>query len=317
MRKFIFLLTIILLNCCGDQNMKTIDINLKSGNFIHLLFLNSKRGYLFSNNESFDNNYVSAEIFETFNGGYTWQLVKKYPKFVFSNIAPYYENNDLYFGLERNGTFSITSMNSPAGGIESQSLLNIFKFNNDMYFSSLIGITNIKDGNIIRDINIGNDACIFGNIIFTISSNKEFYFLSKYHMINGVFYKEDVRTSLNSLKIAKGQQDDKLIFAGKDGTNKVKVCQLNTHSNNVSDLYKTTNYYDIIDNLQVSNSTITCFVGKIEGGIVYYDILYSLDFGTTWNIKKFESLTMIKPNYLIDNTLYILNSNQMEIIRLK
>jgi len=63
--------------------------------------------------------------------------------------------------------------------------------------------------------------------------------------------------------------------------------------------------YSIIKNLQSNDKAIIGFIGNIKGAFTEYDLLYSLDKGKTWQIKKLEEPNYVRPNCLINNIVYI------------
>ena len=63
--------------------------------------------------------------------------------------------------------------------------------------------------------------------------------------------------------------------------------------------------YSIIENLQSNDKAIIGFIGNIKGAFIEYDLLYSLDKGKTWQIKKLEEPNYIRPSCLINNIVYI------------
>ena len=301
---------------CNENKMHTIKTNLVKGDYVHLIFINKEVEYVFCNYESFDNNNKFSEIFETTDGGKMWHSVKKNSYLIASNVTPYYYNGELYFGLEANNNFFITSLKSKKYLGKSKSLYSIFNLGNKIYYSNSLGITNIETGKLMNGISIGNDLSTNGNNLITIKSDKTTDYLIKYS-IDDNFKMNQVKSNLHSFKIAKQIQGSNLIFAGQDNLGKINISKLDIRNDNIVALYST-NKYSIVENLQTDKSIISCFLGNIVGGIVKYDILYSLDYGNTWNIKSFNSLISIHPNFRISNNIYILTENsQFSILDLK
>lgn len=314
MKKFLLLILILILNC-NENKMHIIKTNLVKGDYVHLIFINKEVGYVFCNYESFDDNKFS-EIFETTDGGKMWHSVKKYSNIIAANVAPYYYNGELYFGLEANNNFFITSLNSKNYLGKSESLYSIFNVGDNIYYSNALGITNLENGKLINGISIDNNLSTDGNKLITIKSDKTTDYLIKYNFADN-FQMSYIKSNLHSFNIAKQFQSNNLIFAGEDNLGKISICKLDIRNDNIVALYST-NKYSIVENLQSDKSIISCFLGNIVGGIVKYDILYSLDYGNTWNIKSFNSLISIHPNFRISNNIYILTENsQFSILDLK
>ena len=72
-----------------------------------------------------------------------------------------------------------------------------------------------------------------------------------------------------------------------------------------SRVIKKINNYSIIENLQSNDKATIGFIGNIKGAFIEYDLLYSLDKGKTWKIKKLEEPNYIRPSCLINNIVYI------------
>ena len=48
---------------------------------------------------------------------------------------------------------------------------------------------------------------------------------------------------------------------------------------------------EVVENLQSNDKVIIGFIGNIKGVFTEFDLLYSLDNGRTWQIKKLEEPT--------------------------
>jgi len=312
----LFMLMIILQNCNNEKdNIQRIHPNLKMGNYIHMIFSDEKKGYLFSNNENFSNNEVSSTVFQTIDGGISWKIVKKYSNLTFSNVTPFFFKDDLFFVLEKNNNFFITSLKTNKLLFESKSLYSIFEVDHSLYVSTSEGIINVETTKLNNTVFVGNSVEPYKNGIITIHSNNEKDFLVKYNFSND-YKKEYIDTKLTSLTLASKSQSNNFIFSGKDNNGFISICKLN-EDGDIVELYSTSKY-TILDNLQIDKSVISCFLGNIEGNFVKYNILYSVDNGGSWKIIEFNNLLFAKPSFMMGRKIYILEDfENLKIINLR
>ena len=79
-----------------------------------------------------------------------------------------------------------------------------------------------------------------------------------------------------------------LLFGCKDDTNMIKCKGIPDINQAFAYMYFKTEYE-----------------GYLFGTYTEYDLLYSLDKGKTWQIKKLEESNYVRPNCLINNIVYI------------
>ena len=97
-----------------------------------------------------------------------------------------------------------------------------------------------------------------------------------------------------------------IIIAGNTLTDKNEISLISYKPNaRQSRVVKKIKNYSIIKNLQSNDKAIIGFIGNIKGAFAEYDLLYSLDKGKTWQIKKLEEPNYVHPNCLINNIVYI------------
>ena len=86
--------------------------------------------------------------------------------------------------------------------------------------------------------------------------------------------------------------------------NNINILAVNIITNKLKRIGRIPGYHIVYD-LQSNNKIITCFVGNMEGFFNCYDLLYSVDEGKTWKIRKLTESSYVFPSCLIDNILYI------------
>jgi len=116
---------------------------------------------------------------------------------------------------------------------------------------------------------------------------------------------KEIRLSITPQSIVR-QDNNTIIIAGNTLTDKNEISLISYKPNaRQSRVIKKIKNYSIIKNLQSNDKAIIGFIGNIKGAFTEYDLLYSLDKGKTWQIKKLEEPNYVRPNCLINNIVYI------------
>lgn len=102
------------------------------------------------------------------------------------------------------------------------------------------------------------------------------------------------------------QENNTIIIAGNtlSDAKEISLISYEPYAHRLRVIKKIKNY-SIIENLQSNDKAIIGFIGNIKGAFIEYDLLYSLDKGKTWKIKKLEEPNYIRPSCLINNIVYI------------
>lgn len=102
------------------------------------------------------------------------------------------------------------------------------------------------------------------------------------------------------------QENNTIIIAGNtlSDSNEISLISYEPYARRLKVIKKIKNY-SIIENLQSNDKATIGFIGNIKGAFIEYDLLYSLDKGKTWQIKKLEEPNYIRPSCLINNIVYI------------
>lgn len=116
---------------------------------------------------------------------------------------------------------------------------------------------------------------------------------------------KEIKLSITPQSIVR-QGNNTIIIAGNTLTDKNEISLISYKPNaRQSRVVKKIKNYSIIKNLQSNDKAIIGFIGNIKGAFAEYDLLYSLDKGKTWQIKKLEEPNYVHPNCLINNIVYI------------
>ena len=83
------------------------------------------------------------------------------------------------------------------------------------------------------------------------------------------------------------QENNTIIIAGNtlSDANEISLISYEPYAHRLRVINKIKNY-SIIENLQSNDKATIGFIGNIKGAFIEYDLLYSLDKGKTWQIKR-------------------------------
>lgn len=333
MRKILFLILICLwlLGCKGATNNLNIEMFNSTGMNGEpecIYFLNPMEGYSFNNKTDTDWSKVTeeqlddpnyfpkstdiAEIYKTIDGGKNWKKIISISNRKFFNRALFF-GNAIYIGTNDffNNKVFITKFNIFKDRIDFEKeykvIGSIFTNGKSIYLQTEKGNSvSVFDENLSNETklqwNVGNVSLFVSNNLYTITgNNKGQNYLQEY--INNLPKK--INLTVEPEYIVKN--GNALIIAGNN-TQKVSLVSYNLETNQKSTL-KQFEGYNIVQGLQSNNKVICGFIGNIKGAFTEYDLFYSLDQGRTWQTQELKEKSHIRPNYLVDNMLYIYNGN--------
>jgi len=307
-----------LINCKGIPNLNQA--------FSYMHFKTDNEGYLFgtyteyeelSEKELEDLNNIpratsEANIYKTTDGGENWVKINSVANHSYFNIATQL-NDEIYIlqnDVSKDYKFSIAKFCMKNENIENfkntKPISAIWSNYNKLYYTNNRGIFKLYaldneqnlDSLIIE--NYALSGLSLNDSIFSIFSNKETTYFGR---IN----EESKEIPLPIIPKSMTLQDGKtILIAGKSITNKNEISLVSYDLRlNQPMLVKKFKDYSIIENLQSNDKVIIGFIGNVKGVFTEFDLLYSLDNGRTWQIKKLEEPNYVGPSSLIDNIVYI------------
>ena len=328
MKNFLILSSLfILLGCNDEANMNKCkgipDVNQA---FSYMYFKTENEGYLFGTYTEYEelsekelenpNNIPKstdeANIYKTIDGGKSWVKINAI------NGYSYYNN---YF-INRNSILikvidskEILKCNLVKFDIINNKI-NLLNFNfermGEIWSNDIKIFVNSKNNGInnIYSItpnfkNVDSTAAIeiFKNKV--INFRNDFYVLTWNNYLYNIEKQKRDKLPITPKSIVK-QDDNNILIAGNTLTDENEISLIsyepNTQQSRVSKKFKN---YSIIENLQSNDKAIIGFIGNIKGAFTEYDLLYSLDKGKTWQIKKLEEANYVRPSCLVDNIVYI------------
>ncbi len=329
MRKFILInsLLLFLFGCKDEANMiKCKGIPDVNQSFSYMYFKTENEGYLFGtyteyeelSEKELENPYnipkstKEANIYKTIDGGLNWDKIDSTKDYSYSNIATHlndgiyilkddvrtnYKSNITCFGLKNEDVKDLVNT-KPISAIWSSDSA-VFYTNN----RSSIKLYSLDKNQKIDSINIKNYALqglSLKNKPHAIFSSRETSYFGSANEGN-----KKVELFIIPKSIVK-QDENNILIAGNTITNEDEISLFSYDVNtNKSKHTKTFKDYSIIRNLQSNDKAIIGFIGNIKGLFTEYDLLYSLDKGKTWKIKKLKESNYVRPSCLINNIVYI------------
>jgi len=299
-------------------------------NFSYMHFINEHEGYLFGSIQHWSNmtnkkseNLNSphrfteeAIIYKTMDGGENWILIDSLCNSSFYNSGVYYDgciyiqlknskkdygNNLVRFKLadnnitvlkynfERMGRIWING-NKIAIDYLNKGISKILFTDSDFKKIDSINCNKVFMSNVLS-VRKQSVALTYDYQLYNITNNKTYNFRDS-------VYQDITLKNKNEIFILGSMNNTVKIFTFNIATNRIKKI------GNIPE-------YHIVTELQSNNNVISCFVGNIIGMFVFYDLLYSVDEGKTWKIRKLEIDCMVHPSCLIGNILYISSGNNM------
>lgn len=329
MKKLILLNSFILLlfGCKDEANMiKCKGIPDVNQAFSYMYFKTDNEGYLFgtyteyeelSEKELEDPNNIpkstdEANIYKTTDGGKNWVKINSSLNYSYFNIATqlddgiYILRND----VRKDYKFSIANFSIKKGDVENYTntkpISAIWSNDNKVFYTNnrgTIKLYSLDKNQNLDSIGIENYALrglSINNKSYAIFSSGEASYFGSVDEEN-----KEIELSITPKSMVK-KDDNTILIAGNTLTDENEILLIsyepNTQQSRVINKLKN---YSIIENLQSNDKAIIGFIGNIKGAFTEYDLLYSLDKGKTWQIKKLEEPNYVRPSCLIDNIVYI------------
>ncbi|WP_433831150.1 hypothetical protein [Flavobacterium anhuiense] len=335
-KKLICILVILIALGCKDSNKKKIDVEIidfggMKGKSEYMYFINPKEGYSFNyvteskeqteeqlnDPNFFPKSHDIASIYKTSDSGKNWKEIASIESRKFFNRVLVFQNaiyigtNDFY-----NEKVFVLKFNTLTDKIELEKefpvIGGMYDDKSNIYIQTEKGSSVTKfDENLIKKekmpIDVGNDVLFLDNKLFSILRSKDgLSFLFQYDKENT----KNIKTVIEPEKIVK-QSEDKIIIVGnnKIDNKKITLISYNVKSEEIQTL-REFEEYSIVRDLQSNDKIICGFIGNIKGNFTEYDLFYSLDQGTTWEIQELKEKNYLHPSALIDDVLYIFSGGK-------
>ena len=295
--------------------------------FAFMYFKTESEGYLFGtlthyqemNDKDLDDPNFSpqstdeANIYKTLDGGNSWIKINSILNFSYFDIATYFNGGVYILRDNRSAYFksSIVKFDLSSEKLKTYEIIKPISsvWHNDRNVNFTNNRGNIKlyklDAMLLMldSISIENyvtDGLSMQSIDYGIFSDKgRTYFGS-------IDYKSsEIELSIVPEKFIK-QDENNILIAGnnKKEDNEIDLVSYNVNTKKPT-VIKEFKGYSIVQGLQSNDKVIAGFIGNISGAFTKYDLFYSLDKGRTWNIKKLDKQSYIRPSCLINDIMYI------------
>ncbi len=329
MRKFILInsLLLFLFGCKNEANViKCKGIPDVNQSFSYMYFKTENEGYLFGTYTEYEelskkalenpNNIPKstneANIYKTIDGGLNWSKIDSINDYrfhdnYFINKSSIFikaidskealRNNLVKFDISTNKSTRLNFNFERMGNIWSNDI-EIFVNSKNSGINTIYSITPDFDNvySIAVQETFKDKVINFRNDFYTLTWDNDLYNITK---------QKSRKLPINLQSIVK-QDENNILIAGNTITDDDEISLLsydvNTKKSKVIQKFKN---YSIIRNLQSNDKAIIGFIGNIKGLFTEYDLLYSLDKGETWKIKKLKESNYVRPSCLINNIVYI------------
>ncbi len=334
MKKFILIncLFLLLLGCKDKADIyKCKGIPDVNQAFSYMYFKTENEGYLFGtyteyeelsekkleNSQNIPQSIDEANIYKTIDGGKNWAKIDSILNYSYSEIATY-SNSGVYIlrnDVKEDFKYSITYFNIQ--NEETINLLNakpvvsaIWNDNNKIFFTNNRGFIKLYS----LDKNQKLDSIDIKNYVLRgLSIKNKFYAIFSSSETSYFGSADEQNKEIKLPVIPKGiikQDENNILIAGNTIKDENEISLINYEVNTQhSRVIKKFKNYSVVNNLQSNDKAIIGFIGNIKGTFTEYDLLYSLDKGKTWKIKKLEEPNYIRPSSLINNIAYIYSGN--------
>lgn len=329
MKKLILLnsLFLLLFGCKDEANMiKCKGIPDVNQAFSYMYFKTDNEGYLFgtyteyeelSEKELEDPNNIpkstdEANIYKTTDGGKNWVKINSIRDYSYYNNSFINGNAILIKIIDSKEILKCNLVNFDISTNKINRLNYNFERMGEIWSNDIKTFVNSKNNGINYIYSVTSDFKKVDSVAIkevfkdkVIHFRNDFYVLTwDNHLYNITKQKRD-KLSIIPKNIVK-QDENTILIAGntiKDD-NEISLISYEPNTRQSRAIKKFKNY-SIIENLQSNDKAIIGFIGNIKGAFTEYDLLYSLDKGKTWQIKKLEEPNYVRPSCLIDNIVYI------------
>jgi hypothetical protein len=267
-----------------------------------------------------------ANIYKTLDGGNSWVKINSISNFSYFDIATYFNEGVYILRDNRSAYFksSIVKFDLSSGKLKTYDIAKPISslWHNDRNLNFTNNRQNIKLYKldtmlILKDsISIENyvtDGLSMQSVDYGIFSDKGRAYFGSIDSISS-----EIRLSILPEKVVKKDENNILVAGNnKKDDNEIDLVSYNVNTKKTT-VIKEFKGYSIVQGLQSNDKVIAGFIGNISGMFTKYDLFYSLDHGQTWNIKKLEEKSYIRPSCLINNTMFIYSGGaRMQKIILK
>lgn len=291
-----------------------------------MYFKTKDEGYIFNNSthsekmtdaELNNPNYFpkskdEATIYKTIDGGKNWKKIDSILNYKYFDIATVF-NNDVYIlrSDEREDfKFNITQFNILNYKVKNLNEINpissLWNDNEKVFYTNnwnTINLYSLDNKQRVDSAKI-KDYVLFGlslkSMSYAIFSDKERTYFGDINKTN-----QEIKLPIKPKNLAK-QDKNTILIAGNtmNDDNEISLVSYDVNTKQSRAIKKFKNY-SIVENLQSNDKAIIGFIGNIKGAFTEYDLLYSLDKGKTWQIKKLDEPNYVRPSCLINNIVYI------------
>lgn len=329
MKKLILLnsLFLLLFGCKDEANMiKCKGISDVNQAFSYMYFKTENEGYLFgtyteyeelSEKELEDPNNIpkstdEANIYKTTDGGKNWVKINSIRDYSYYNNSFINGNAILIKIIDSKEILKCNLVNFDISTNKINRLNYNFERMGEIWSNDIKTFVNSKNNGINYIYSITPDfKKVDSAAIKEVFKDKVIHFRNDFyvltwdnHLYNITKQKRD-NLSIIPKNIVK-QDENTILIAGntiKDD-NEISLISYEPNTQQSRAIKKFKNY-SIIENLQSNDKAIIGFIGNIKGAFTEYDLIYSLDKGKTWQIKKLEEPNYVRPSCLINNIVYI------------
>lgn len=331
MKNLLITVVIVLLTIGCSKDMSIYDckgIPDEDQSFTFMYFKSNEEGYLFGtfkyfqkmseeelNNPDFiPQSATEANIYKTINGGRSWIKIDSIPHFTYHNIGV--SDNEHVFILmgdsRENFKYNIVKFDIESEKLEVsneiKTISSLWLNNENLFYTNNRG--NIYLNKLNKNFGLVDSITIKNYVLFGVAlkSYNHCIFNSGESTSFGYINRDDQREisiPIIPQELTK-QTNTTVLIAGNnkniDTTIDLISYDVDTQS---SKIIKRFEGYSIVRNLQSNEKIIAGFIGNISGAFTKYDLFYSIDNGRTWQIRKLEESNYIRPNFLVDNIMYI------------
>jgi hypothetical protein len=334
------ILLFLLLGCKMETNMfKCSGIPDGNQNLAFMYFKTEKEGYMFGTYTLFKeltekqldypNNApkatTEANIYKTTDGGKNWVKIDSIGNYSFYNNASVNGNSVLIKRIDSRADlkshlvrFDLSNYKISHLNFHFERMGQIWSNDERVFINSKNqGVNHIYSTNYnFEEIDSVRVSQVFKEN--AIKLDDDFYILTWEDELYNISKQESYKLPVIARGIVR-QNENSILIAGSSSTDENEISLLSYDIDNKQ--LKTINRfkgYSIISNLQSNDRLITGFIGNINGLFTEYDLLYSIDKGQNWQIKKLEESSYVSPSCLVDNIIYIYSGGaRMQKIVLK
>lgn len=329
MRKFVLLISFFMLffGCNKKADMiKCNGIPDVNQAFSYMYFKTENEGYLFGTYTEYEelsekelenpNNIPKstdeANIYKTTDGGKNWVKINSIRDYSYYNNSFINGNAILIKIIDSKEILKCNLVNFDISTNKISRLNYNFERMGEIWSNDTKTFVNSKNNGINYIYSITpNFKKVDSTAIKEVFKDKvinfrnDFYVLTWDNHLYNIVKQQRSKLPIIPKSIVK-QDENNILIAGNILTdeNEISLVSYDVNTQQSKTIKKFKNY-SIIEDLQSNDKAIIGFIGNIKGVFTEYDLLYSLDKGKTWQIKKLDEPNYVRPNSLINNIVYI------------